>query len=307
MDVDPDNIDTQLKDAANLLAKIVSQDIEEDKDKAPKIKEGVAKDHIISTTDPEMRHGRKSSSGKFNGYKAHLTKDVSSDVITNIEVSPANSPDQDMAEPLINEAKEEFGVNTRSLTGDGAYGSSDMQKKMSDQEIELISKVQVPKNSGKLSKEEFDIDLENEKVACPEGNTTDKYYQGKDAKGETTKTFIFPQEVCQLCSRRNECTEAKNTGRAIRVGPNEEYLQKMRARQKTEKFKEIYNQRRPPIERKIAELIYHGLRKTRYIGRRKSRLQSLFTASVANLKRILKEQEDKKITLDIAGVIPALT
>ncbi len=81
----------------------------------------------------------------------------------------------------------------------------------------------------------------------------------------------------------------------------------MRARQKTEKFKEIYNQRRPPIERKIAELIYHGLRKTRYIGRRKSRLQALFTASVANLKRILKEQQDKKITLDIAGVIPALT
>jgi len=87
IDVNSENIDTQLKDAANLLAKIVAQDIEEDKENKPKIKKGVAKDRIISTTDPEMRHGRKSSSGKFNGYKTHITKDVDSGIITNIDVS----------------------------------------------------------------------------------------------------------------------------------------------------------------------------------------------------------------------------
>ena len=293
LDVDKEDIDTQLKDAANLLARIVSQDIEKDKENKPKIKKGVAKDRIISTTDPEMRHGRKSRSGKFNGYKTHLTKDVSSEIITNIDVSSGNCPDQEMAESLIDAAKEEFKVKTRSLTGDGAYSSPDTQKKMSHREIELISKVPVAKNSGKLSKEEFSIDLEEEKVVCPEG--------------ETTKIFIFPKETCQLCSRKNECTNAKNTGRTITVGPNEEYLQKMRARQKTEEFKEIYNKRRPPIERKIAELIYHGLRKTRYIGKRKSRLQALFTAAAVNLKRIFKEQQEKKVTLDIAEAIPALT
>ena len=81
----------------------------------------------------------------------------------------------------------------------------------------------------------------------------------------------------------------------------------MRARQKTKEFKEIYNKRRPPIERKIAELIYHGLRKTKYIGRRKSRLQALFTASVVNLKRILQQQENERIALDIPEAIPLLT
>lgn len=307
LDVDKEDVDNELKDAANLLARIVSQDIEKDKENKPKIKKGVAKDRIISTTDPEMRHGRKSSDGKFNGYKTHLTKDVSSDIITNIDVSSGNCPDQEMAESLIDEAKEDFKVKTRSLTGDGAYSSPDTQKKMSDREIELISKVPVAKNSGKLSKEEFSIDLEEEKVVCPEGKVATKCYQSKDAEGETTKIFIFPKETCQLCSRKNECTNAKNTGRTITVGPNEEYLQKMRARQKTEQFKEIYNKRRPPIERKIAELICHGLRKTRYIGKRKSRLQALFTAAAVNLKRIFKEQQEKKVTLDIAEAIPALT
>ena len=307
VDARKEDLDPKLKEAANLLAKIVSQDIEQDKENKPKIKKEVAKDRIISTTDPEMRHGRKSSAGKFNGYKTHLTKDVSSEIITNIEVSSGNCPDQEMAEPLIDEAKEESGVKTRSLTGDGSYGSSDMQKKMSNREIELISKVRAPKNRGKISKEEFEIDLKEKKVVCPERKVATKYYQSKNSQGETTKTFIFPKEVCQLCSRRGECTEAKNTGRTIRIGPNEEYLQKMRARQKTEEYKEIYNQRRPPIERKIAELIYHGLRKTRYIGRRKSRLQALFTASVVNLKRIFKEQEDKRIAFDIPEAIVALT
>ena len=307
IDVNSEDIDTQLKDAANLLAKIVAQDIEQDKENKPKIKKGVAKDRIISTTDPEMHHGRKSSAGKFNGYKTHITKDVSSEIITNIDVSAGNCPDKKMAESLVDEAKEEFGVKTRSVTGDGAYSSPDTQKNMSDRQIELISKVPTAKNSGKLSKEEFSIDLENEKVVCPEGKVAEKCYKSKDSEGEITKIFIFPKDVCQLCSKKNECTNAKNTGRTITVGPNEKYLQEMREIQKTEEFKEIYNQRRPPVERKIAELIFHGLRKTRYIGKRKSRLQALFTAAAVNLKRIFKEQQEKKVTLDIAEAIPALT
>jgi len=215
VDINKEDVDNELKDATNLLAKIVCQDIEEDKENSPKIKKGVAKDRIISITDPEMRHGRKSSAGKFNGYKTHITKDVSSDIITNIDVSSGNCPDQEMAEPLIDEAKEDFKVKTRSLTGDSSYSSPDTQKKMSDREIELISKVPVAKNSGRLSKEEFSIDLENEKVVCPEGNVAEKCYRSKDAKGEISKIFIFPKEVCQLCSAKNECTNAKNTGRTI--------------------------------------------------------------------------------------------
>ncbi len=78
-------------------------------------------------------------------------------------------------------------------------------------------------------------------------------------------------------------------------------------RERTEEFGEIYNKRRPSVEKKIAELILHGLRKTRYRGKRKSRLQALFTAAAVNLKRIFKEQQEKKVTLDIVGAIPAPT
>ncbi len=77
-----------------------------------------------------MRYGRKSSAGKFNGYKTHITKDVALDVITSVDVSPANCPDGKMAEPLIKEAEEEFDIKTKSLCGNGAYGSGKMRKDM---------------------------------------------------------------------------------------------------------------------------------------------------------------------------------
>ena len=301
VDVNKEDVDNQLKDAANLLARIVSQDIEEDKKGKPKIKKGVAKDRVISTTDPEMRHGRKSRSGKFNGYKNHILKDVDSDIITNVDVSPGNCPDADMAKTLIDEAKEEFEVETKSLCGDGAYGSGKMRKDMDDKEIDLISKAPPVVDTGKLSKEEFDIDVKEERVVCPEGKVAEKCHKSKDAEGEVTKTFVFSKETCSNCSKRNECTNAKNSGRTIRVGPYEEYLQKARKIQKTERFKEVYNKRRPPVERKIGELIYHGLRKTKYKGKRKSRLQALFTAVGVNLKKIFKEQDEKRLILDIVG------
>ena len=301
--LEDEDTDTEMRSTARLLAKILSQDIEEDKNKKPQIKRGVAKDRIISTTDPEMRHGRKSSAGKFNGYKTHLTKDADSDIITNIDVSPGNLPDGDMAEELIDEADEEFDIKTKSLTGDGAYGSGKMQKEMSERGTELIAKAPSPKDTGKINKEEFEIDLEGEKVTCPEGKVAERCYKSKNSQGEVNRTFIFSKETCQVCPRKDECTDAKNTGRTIRVGPHEEHLQKARERQKTEEFQETYNKRRPPVERKIAELIHHGLRKTRYIGKRKSRLQALFTASVVNLKLIFKEQGEERLIFGTIGGI----
>jgi len=307
LDTAKDNLNADVEDAARLLAKIISQDTEEDTEDRPRIKKGVAKDRIISTTDPEMRHGRKSKSGRFNGYKTHLTKDVSSDIVTNIEVSKANSSDHEMVEPLLDEVKEECGLATRSLTGDTAYGSSGVQERMRKKKIELISKVPSAKNSQSISKEEFRVDLEKERVICPEGKMTTTCYKRKNSKKESTRIFLFPRKVCEFCIRRSECTTAKSSGRTITIGPDEEYLQKARERQRTEEFKKIYHSRRPAIERKIAELIYHGLRKTRYVGTRKSRLQALFTAAVVNLKRVFKAQENERILSHLPETIAALS
>jgi len=64
-----------------VLARILGQDIERDKG-GPRLKQGVASDRLISVHDPEMRHGRKSSSHRFNGHKAQIGVDTDSRLIT---------------------------------------------------------------------------------------------------------------------------------------------------------------------------------------------------------------------------------
>lgn len=59
----------------------------------------------------------------------------------------------------------------------------------------------------------------------------------------------------------------------------------MRAYNQTEEFEERYR-RRPKVERKLSELLSaHGLRFGRYLGRKKTEMQALLTATVVNLKR----------------------
>src|SRR6266540_2702285 len=68
--------DPAVTEPAALLAAVVAQDVEEDPDDPrPRIRRGVAPDRIVSHSDPEMRHGRKSASRRFDGHKLHVLTD----------------------------------------------------------------------------------------------------------------------------------------------------------------------------------------------------------------------------------------
>ena len=78
--------------AADLLALVAGQDTEEGDDGVFRIVRGVAKDRIISTVDPEARHGHKSRNRRFDGYKAHLSIDPDSELIDEVAVTAAKRP-----------------------------------------------------------------------------------------------------------------------------------------------------------------------------------------------------------------------
>ena len=58
-----------------MLAAVVGQDLDEDADGVFRIARRVAKDRIISTVDPDARHGHKTSARGFDGYKGHVAVD----------------------------------------------------------------------------------------------------------------------------------------------------------------------------------------------------------------------------------------
>jgi hypothetical protein len=50
--------DEQVAAAHGLLRELIGQDFEVDQDGVPRLHRGTRQDRIISTLDPEMRHGR---------------------------------------------------------------------------------------------------------------------------------------------------------------------------------------------------------------------------------------------------------
>jgi len=269
-------------------------------EEGPQIREGVATDRIISTVDPEMRHGRKSSSTRFDGYKVHITEAVESEFITGVAVSPGNQHDSDVAEDLAKQVRERFGRAPSVLIGDSHYGSPDLRVALKEafqeqedenqegenQEVEVVAKL--PTATGgtgeHFDKTDFEIDLEEERVTCPAGQTTETIYQARDHEDRTVERFQFDGDVCAECPLRSECTSAKN-GRSITLHYHEEKVQEVRAYNETEEFEERYRER-PKVERKLSELLRtHGLRFGRYLGQKKTEMQALLTATVANLKR----------------------
>ena len=54
---------------------------------APALRRGVARDRRISIEDGQMRHGRKSRSVLFDGYKRHVLTDLDTDLVTAVGIT----------------------------------------------------------------------------------------------------------------------------------------------------------------------------------------------------------------------------
>ena len=255
-----------------------------------------------------MRHGRKSSSQRFDGYKVHITEAVESEFITGVAVTPGNQHDGSVAEDLARQVQQRLGQAPSVLIGDSHYGSPDrrvtLQEAFQEQDVEVVATL--PTATGgtgdRFDKTDFEIDLEEGRVTCPAGQTTETSYQARDHEDRPVQRFQFDGDVCAECPLRSECTSAKN-GRSITLHYHEDIVQEVRAYNETEEFEERYR-KRPRVERKLSELLWrHGLRVGRYLGERKTELQALWTAAVVNLKRVGADVVDALLSTE--AVAPA--
>ena len=117
--------------AAELLGQLLLQDVECTGDGIG-LEDGVSKDRMMSVHDPEMRHGHKSSSRRFNGHKAAIVVDTDSQLITAVEVLPGNAPDNLGALELVERSEANTGVPVEESLGDAAYGDGDTRQAFAD-------------------------------------------------------------------------------------------------------------------------------------------------------------------------------
>ena len=237
---------------------------------------------MISTVDPEARHGHKTHAKGFDGCKGHVAVDPDSEIITDTAVTPGNAGDAGVAEELMSDLLAEEHAEAATGHGDNAYGTGDFQRHLEDEGIESRCKTQKPNvTNGLFKKERFDVDLEDDTVTCPAGVTVSTR---RHSDGGGIAKFA---EACASCALRAQCTTAKE-GRSIAVGPNEPVLSRARARQKHTEWIADYRATRPKVERKIAHLMRrkHGGRRARVRGRVRVAADFKLLAAAVNLARL---------------------
>jgi len=124
--LDGQDLPAAVKQAAELVATVVGQDLEQREDGVFRIARRVAKDRVISTVDPEARHGHKTAARGFDGYKAHVAIDPDSEIITSTAVTAANAGDASVAEELLGDVLEADGKKVGAPnTGEAETGDED--------------------------------------------------------------------------------------------------------------------------------------------------------------------------------------
>ncbi len=113
---------SELAEAAELLASVLGQDLEATEDGSFRIARKVAKDRVISTVDPEARHGHKTSARGFDGWKAHVAIDPDSELITATTVTAGNQGDAGPAPQLVEDLVAQGGGEDGDSRRDGRRG-----------------------------------------------------------------------------------------------------------------------------------------------------------------------------------------
>lgn len=260
------------------LAQIRDQDLEPDPSGGGvRIRRGVAPERRISIEDGEMRHGRKSKSHRFNGYKRHIAVDLEAGLILACALAPANQAEHEAAASL-NTDIERQDAQIASLYIDRGYIASPVVEHVLDRKGAIICRPWSASNAGELfSKHDFKFDMRRKTITCPAGQTKpfgfDKYVE-------------FDANACGACSLRSQCTKAQSgRGRSVHIANNEKLQHRLRKSLASSRGRAELRTR-VAVEHKLAHICQRQGRRARYRGTRKNLFDLRRAAAIQNMETI---------------------
>lgn len=271
-----------LRGAQRLLAELLAQDIDEAPEDGggPSIRRGTAKDRIVSTTDPAMRHGHKSHSKGFEGYKAAIVAETESGVILATDVRAGNVHDREGAADLVAEATARSGQELEEVLGDTAYGDLETRESIAALGAEVIAKAPPGTRKGMFDRSDFRVDRSRGIACCPAGKRSIR--RTAVPGDDPGSTYTFSRRDCSPCPLRAKCTKSRAAARTLKITEKTEALWRLRKHQKSKRFRKRYR-KRAVVEHRIGRLVQIGARQAKYFGKAKTGFQIALVATVANL------------------------
>jgi hypothetical protein len=191
---------------------------------------------------------------------------------------------------LVEQEQAAMGLEKASeLYVDGSYVSAQGLAQAQTEGRQIIGPAQpAPKKEGRFSVEDFQIDVDKRTAICPAGKQNTQCSRLEEqATGKVDYRFEWSNR-CHHCPLRERCLGQNQKHRTVVVGEHHSVLQARRQEQKTDAFQQK-TKRRNAIEGTQSELVRgHGLRRARYRGKAKVRLQNYFIGAACNAKRWIK-------------------
>jgi Transposase DDE domain/Transposase domain (DUF772) len=271
-----DVVHEPLQPYIDTLTQVRAQDLEVTSDGATRIRQGVAPDRRISVEDSEMRHGRKSRSKRFDGYKEHIARDLDFPAIVACAVTPANRPEEEGALPIAEDIERQR-LRLEELHIDRAYVNSPVVDDVFASGGTVFAKPwgQRAHRPGLFTKGDFWIDLRAKTITCPDGQV--EPFQ----PGETVE---FDPEACGACPFRSRCTQAASGhGRTVSIAADEARQRKFRKLQQTRPGRAVLRER-TAVEHALAHIAARKGHRARYVGVRKNLFDLRRSAAIQNLE-----------------------
>ena len=244
---------------------------------APALRRGVARDRRISVEDGQMRHGRKSRSVLFDGYKRHVLRDLDTGLVPAVGITPANAPEANVTSDIAADL-EAAGWHLSELHIDRAYLASALVRDRGPDLAIFCKAWRVRNASGRFAKDQFTLDFAAGQLTCPAGVAM-PFQPGK--------TVRFPKNACAPCPLRARCTGSSN-GRSVAIHPDEALLAELRQRQQTPEGRAKLRER-VQVEHTLAHVGHWQGRRARYRGTRKNLFDLRRVAVVHNLHVIARQ------------------
>jgi hypothetical protein len=261
-------------------------------------------DRLRSASDPDARRGKH---GAYDdGYALDISMDAESELLTAVEVLPANGDEAADAAALLATEEAAHGNRVQAISLDGIGFRGDVLRELSDPKGLAVT-VYVPgwewssPARGFFQPTDFVLNAERTILRCPGGQETGR--RNRHAAGNGW-SFHFCRRQCAACPLLTQCMprRPKRDGRQVLKNDYEAEYAAARERTQSPEYAAVRSQH-PKVERKLAEIVrYHGGRRARYRGRWRTKVQYLLTALVVNIKRIVGLLEDQLRWPDI--VIP---
>lgn len=258
------------------------------------------RDALISPYDLDARYSEKRGTG-WGGYKVHFSETcdeaaapdeaaTAPRLLTAVATTTATVPDVAMTEP-IHDLLTDNGLCPAEHVVDAGYTSADLLLTARARGITLIGPLLADTSpqarNGGYTAEAFTIDFDNQQVTCPQGNTN-ATWSPCTQRGTKAIVVRFDAKDCATCPARDQCTTATSRGRQLTLRPREVHhaVAAARAEQDSDQWTDRYNIR-AGVEGTMRQTTHvTGIRRARYKGLPKTRLEHAAAAAAINLIRL---------------------